>query len=1019
MTAVTPHRRLTLMWFCFAVFGSTAAPQQAALTQEVPRLACIVAADADTGTVLNTRNFPGGGVLIWADKGLFLAREVGGKVSIAPAGDADIRSVRGMRDFPGGGVLIGAQKGLFLAREEGGKVSVAPAGDADTGYVLGMGDFPGGGVLIQAEKGLFLAHEVGGKVSIAPAGDADTGRVLNTRSFPGGGVLIWADKGLFLAREVGGKVSIAPAGDADIGFVLGMRDFSGGGVLIGAQKGLFLAREADGKVTVAPVGDADHGSVHRVHEFRGGSVLIGAEKGLFLAREVGGRVSVAPAGDAGTGSVNEMRDFPGGGVLIGAEKGLFLAREVGGKVSVAPAGDADTGSVNEMRDFPGGGVLIRAKKGWFLAREVGGEVSVAPAGDADTGRVYDMRDFPGRWVLIVAEKGLFLTVQTPLARAQVDIGDKKNWEGSAIGPRRNLLVFTIAHECARSADKLALNVRVVAPGDEPPGKLMEGIERITPGATVAELRISSVFDKPGRWSFQVVATSGGVERPVGEPQTLNLEGPWWERGWRILTIGFGVALASMNFVLFGLARRSAWAWRLATDDGWGTWALRIATLALSHVRLAQLWILDFYFQRVRGRLQEPRPFFPLPLTATDGSLQAGTDVLAAPWKGRRLWLQGASGMGKTAVFRYITESHFREHDTTFTACAKWGCIVVPFAARDFASSGEDKDDPAWVVDAVRATLSSEGLTFASSTLLSRLLESGTIGVAIDGLNEVDRTRAVAAFSRTFSEAPMLITSQQQPGSDRFVTWRLPADIRHFTFDLLRLYLNEHAEAVMERITTSGLQHAIRSGYDVRLVIDLALADPHYAKLPADRMRLYAAVIEAGWPDVPEDVRQEQQSLTAAAAWRMVSERKPNEDMRRLKPDVDLPANHLVALADASKNDNRPVRLVRRVGAGAFEFVHDQMHAYLAARWFAQDGFSTTELEKMIAGSTIWIQTPDARRILWGFAAALLDDACLLELLVRIEDKEEWDVLRRALKAEAERRGLPTPRKPEVEKTGGH
>jgi hypothetical protein len=37
--------------------------------------------------------------------------------------------------------------------------------------------------------------------------------------------------------------------------------------------------------------------------------------------------------------------------------------------------------------------------------------------------------------------------------------------------------------------------------------------------------------------------------------------------------------------------------------------------------------------------------------------------------------------------------------------------MVAFAARDFAGSGEDKDDPAWVVDAVRATLSSERVTF--------------------------------------------------------------------------------------------------------------------------------------------------------------------------------------------------------------------------------------------------------------------------------------------------------------------
>jgi hypothetical protein len=199
-------------------------------------------------------------------------------------------------------------------------------------------------------------------------------------------------------------------------------------------------------------------------------------------------------------------------------------------------------------------------------------------------------------------------------------------------------------------------------------------------------------------------------------------------------------------------------------------------------------------------------------------------------------------MGKTALFRNITESHFREHETAFAAYTEWGCILVTFAARDFAGSGEDKDDPAW--DAVRATLSSWGLTFGNGALLTRLLESGTIGVAIDGLNEVDRTRAVVAFSRTFNEAPMLVTSQQL-GSDRFTTLRLLTDIRDFTSDLLRLYLPaEQAEAVIERISASGLKDAIRSGYDVRLIIDLARADPHLTSLPGDRMGLYVAVIKA-------------------------------------------------------------------------------------------------------------------------------------------------------------------------------
>src|SRR6266568_202865 len=859
------------------------------------------------------------------------------------------------------------------------------------------------------------AQEVPG-ISCVVVANADTGDVFRLRDFPGGGVLIGAEKGLFLAREVGGKVTITPAGGADTGRVFALRDFPGGEALILTEKGLFLAREAGGKVTIASAG-ADTGPMHFLRYFPGGALIL-AEKGWFLAREASGKVTFAPAGGADIGFVLALHDLPGGGVLILAEKGLFLAREASGKVTFAPAGGADTGPVFELHDFPGGGVLIRAEKGLFLAREVGGKVTFAPAGGADTGPVFALHDFPGGGALIWAQKGLFLTVPTSLARAEVDIRGRKNLDGSVVDPSRNFfLVFTIAHECAPSGDRLGLNVRVVAPGDKPPGKLTERVERITPGAAVAELAISPQFEKAGRWSFQVIARSGGVERPVGEVQALTfISGPWWERWWKIFIIALGVAVAFANLMLFGLARRSAWAWRLATDDGWGSWVLRVATLVLSHFPLAQLWIVDLYFQRVRGRVQVPRPFLPLPLTATDGSLQAGTEVVALPWNGRRLWVQGGSGMGKTALFRHITESQFREHETAFAAHAKWGCILVAFAARDFASSGEDKDDPAWVLDAVRATLSGEGLTFASSSFLSRFLESGTIGVAIDGLNEVDRTRAVEAFSRTFSEAPMLITSQQ-PGSERFTAWRLPIDIRDFTSDLLRLYLTaEQAEAVMERITVSGLKDAIRSGYDVRLVIDLARADPYHKNLPADRMGLYAAVIEAGWPDVPEDVREEQQSRTAAAAWRMVSERKPNEDMRRLKPDVDLPANLLIALAEAPEKDNRAVRLIRPVGAGAFEFVHDQMHAYLAARWLAQDGFSPAELEKMVAGSTIWTQAPDARRTLWGFAAALLDNARLIELWARIEDKEEWDVLRRTLKAEAERRGLPATRKLETEQT---
>ena len=58
--------------------------QQTALAQEVPRLACILA-EVDLGMVTYLRDFPGGWVLIGAEKGLFLTREVSGRVELTEA----------------------------------------------------------------------------------------------------------------------------------------------------------------------------------------------------------------------------------------------------------------------------------------------------------------------------------------------------------------------------------------------------------------------------------------------------------------------------------------------------------------------------------------------------------------------------------------------------------------------------------------------------------------------------------------------------------------------------------------------------------------------------------------------------------------------------------------------------------------------------------------------------------------------------------------------------------------------
>lgn len=455
-TTVAAHRLLEAAR-CGAVFLGLS---QAALAQDAPRL-CVVAADADTGAVHAMDDAPGG-MLIGAEKGLFLARKQADKVAVAPAGNGDTGRVLAIHAFPGG-ALIGAWNGVFVARQAGGTISVVDVIDADTGRVEHFRDLPGAGVLIGTENGLFLAHETGGKVTVTRAGDI--GRVVQPMvDFPGGGVLIRSEKGWLLARAESGNVplvpvvAVAPVTANTIAPVRSMRSFPGG-VLIEGQV-WFLAREQDGKVTVALAGDADTGVVDAIADLPAGALLVHTQqKGWFLGRAEGGKLAVTPAGAADTGSllqmqrlgsavlilasfgqafpytngwflareqngkvvfaraseaadtglVFQMRDFAGG-LLISAEKGLFLAREQDGKVTITPVG-AGTGPAHAagIHPLPGGGMLIGTTwRRWFVARaEADATVTLTPAGNADPGRVALMRDFAGG-VLIGAERGVFV-----------------------------------------------------------------------------------------------------------------------------------------------------------------------------------------------------------------------------------------------------------------------------------------------------------------------------------------------------------------------------------------------------------------------------------------------------------------------------------------------------------------------------------------------------------------------------------------------------------------------------------
>jgi ligand-binding sensor domain-containing protein len=95
--------------------------------------------------------------------------------------------VRAMRGLLGGGMLIGASDGLFLARAENGALIIERAGNAAGGFAGTMVDFAGG-VLIGSTNGRFLARTQNGAVIVERAGGEDPAPVFTMHDFPGGGV---------------------------------------------------------------------------------------------------------------------------------------------------------------------------------------------------------------------------------------------------------------------------------------------------------------------------------------------------------------------------------------------------------------------------------------------------------------------------------------------------------------------------------------------------------------------------------------------------------------------------------------------------------------------------------------------------------------------------------------------------------------------------------------------------------------------------------------------------------------
>jgi hypothetical protein len=147
---------------------------------------------------------------------------------------------------------------------------------------------------------------------------------------------------------------------------------------------------------------------------------------------------------------------------------------------------------------------------------------------------------------------------------------------------------------------------------------------------------------------------------------------------------------------------------LATDEFWGKKALFLQTLLLRHWQSAQLWLLDLYVrERREAAASKSLPYLPLPLTGHNGKIADSDAVLARLAVARHLWVQGGTGMGKTAMFLHLRQNHFGgTENTSFAIFRRDGYVLVPIEARRFPEAlFEEKSASAWVIACVLSVLS--------------------------------------------------------------------------------------------------------------------------------------------------------------------------------------------------------------------------------------------------------------------------------------------------------------------------
>jgi hypothetical protein len=420
-------------------------------------------------------------------------------------------------------------------------------------------------------------------------------------------------------------------------------------------------------------------------------------------------------------------------------------------------------------------------------------------------------------------------------------------------------------------------------------------------------------------------------------------------------LGYGV----VNVLVFvGLVVATRWSGR---SLGFLTslWVLRLGVYygwALRNLRPLQVWVLTRYYRSARPEAPT-HPHVPRPLSRPQPPDVLSTDLLDELKRERRIWITGGPGTGKTDTVGAVLRAYFARTASAWSGWWQFGFIPVLVRLRDTAEASLERI----LMDA----LSRHGVSFGDERFARGFLRSAPLLFILDGVNEalLDHRQLEAwlpSFLQTAPRARILATSQTAEGSGNLPRYQMPPITGEFARELLRAFLGDAEGSAAYAAAPSELWDGSDqlTAYEVRQVADLARRG---RRAPGNRTELYLATLEAATEGVadPEAVR-EALSRLAWDAWL--------EGRYRFSAPADLPE-------PLQPNLLGPILVRRGVGVDGreeYEFVHELMRAYLAARWAVV--YATSPIARL-DDEEVWRPGPARHHeAFFTFLAELIPDA---------------------------------------------